>query len=181
MLSILSVINLTKSMPIIDTLNRMFVSRLPHLKGYLDTWRHYSRRVQIAVVASAFCMLSGLTGAIALPCTSLAATTSPLPAAEEIAPLPDGADIAADKVDQFVLAYLQVLKLLSDREPELPAAETSAEAVKVQQAIEADAIQLIEESGLTMPEYMQMLKLASKDAAFRDKVLSRMDASIEAS
>ena len=91
----------------------------------------------------------------------------------------DSADIPADKVDQFAGAYLKVLQLLSDREPELPAAETSAEALKVQQSIEAEAIALIKDSGLTMSEYMQILGLASQDATFRDKVLGRMDESMQ--
>ena len=102
-----------------------------------------------------------------------------MPIAEAIAPLTDSADIAADKVDQFAQAYLQVLKLLSDREPELPAAETSAEAQKVQQSIEAEAIELIKGSGLAMSEYMKMLSLASQNEAFRDKVLGRMDESLQ--
>ena len=91
----------------------------------------------------------------------------------------DSADIPADKVDQFAGAYLKVLQLLSDREPELPAAETSAEALKVQQSIEAEAVALIKDSGLTMSEYMQILGLASQDATFRDKVLGRMDESMQ--
>lgn len=163
-------------MPNIDTLNRMFSSQVRDLQM---GWGECLKRLQMAVLASAFCLVSFLMGAIAFPTASLADEIPSLPTTQEIAPLTDGADIAADKVDQFALAYLQVLKLLSDREPELPAAETSAEAAKVQQAIEADAVKLIEGSGLTMPEYMQMLGLASQDTTFRDKVLSRMDASIE--
>lgn len=93
--------------------------------------------------------------------------------------LADSADIAADKVNQFAQAYLQVLQLLSDREPELPAAETGAEALKIEQSIEAEAVDLIESNGLTLPEYMQVLGLASQDATFRDKVLGRMDESLE--
>lgn len=156
----------------LDTLNRMFASWTRSLEMGL-------KRAQAFVIAGAFCLVSGLVGAIAFPVTSLADDITSSIAVEQIAPLTDSSDIAADKVDQFAIAYLQVLKLLSDREPELPAAETSAEAVKVQQAIEADAVKLIEGSGLTMPEYMQMLGLASQDTTFRDKVLSRMDASIE--
>lgn len=163
-------------MPNIDTLNGMFSSYSGSLQiRWHDRWQ----RIQTVVLASAFCLVSFLTGAIALPTASLADDLAVPPTPQAIAPLTDGSDIAADKVDQFALAYLQVLELLSNREPELPAAETSAEAIKVQQAIEADAIKLIEESGLTMPEYMQMLSLASQDTTFRDKVLSRMDASIE--
>jgi len=91
----------------------------------------------------------------------------------------DGADIAAEKVDQFAQAYLQVLQLLNDREPELPAAETSTEALAIQQSIESDAIAIIQTAGLTMPEYMQILGLASQDEAFQDKVLGRMDESTD--
>jgi len=91
----------------------------------------------------------------------------------------DSADITADKIDQFTQAYLQVLQLLSDRESEIPAAETTAEALKIEQAIEADAIKIIQDSGLTTPEYMQILGLASQDSAFQDKVLGRMDESAE--
>lgn len=101
-------------------------------------------------------------------------------AAQSIGSTPtDSADIPADQVDRFASAYLKVLKLLSDREPELPAAETSAEALKVQQSIEAEAITLIKDSGLTMPEYMQILGLASQDETFRDKVLGQMDESMQ--
>lgn len=98
---------------------------------------------------------------------------------ETAAPLADSTDIAADKVDSFAQAYLQVLQLLSDREPELSAAATSAEALKMQQSIEAEAVDIIENSDLTMPEYMQILGLANQDDTFRDKVLGRMDESLE--
>ncbi len=91
----------------------------------------------------------------------------------------DSVDIAAEKVDQFAQAYLQVLQLLSDREAEIPAAETTAEALKIEQSIEFDALKIIQDSGLTTPEYMQILGLASQDSAFQDKVLGRMDESAE--
>jgi hypothetical protein len=93
--------------------------------------------------------------------------------------LADSTDIAADKVDQFAKAYLQVLRLLSDRELELPAAETQAEAYKIEESIEAEAVELITSSGLSLSEYMQILGLASQDVAFRERVLGRMDESLE--
>lgn len=104
--------------------------------------------------------------------------TAPATAATTPAATTDSNNIAADKLDSFAKTYLQVLQLLSDREPELPAAETSAEAVKIQESIEQEAIALITKSGLTMPEYMEILGLASQDTTFRDKVLSRMDESL---
>ncbi len=100
---------------------------------------------------------------------------APAVSAVETSPVVDVADIAAEKIDQFAQAYLQVLTLLSDRESEIPAAETTAEALKIEQSIESAAVQIIQDSGLTMPEYMQILGLASQDATFQDKVLGRLD------
>ena len=138
----------------------------------------YASRLLSYVLAAVLC----LTSLLSFPALSLAdasSTSVAIEAAQALAGLPaDSADIAADKVDQFAAAYLKVLQLLSDREPELPAAETSAEALKAQQSIEAEAVALIKESGLTMPEYMQILGLASQDASFRNKVLGRMDESM---
>jgi hypothetical protein len=142
-----------------DSLNRMFLSRLHTI-----------------LLTTLLCLTFCLIGLLTLPALSLA---DGAPTAESIAPLSEHADIAANKVDQFAQAYLQVLELLSDREPELPAAETSAEALKIQQSIEAEAVKQIESSGLTMAEYMKMLGLASQDEAFRDKVLSRLDESLQ--
>ena len=59
------------------------------------------------------------------------------------------------------------------------AAETSTEALEIQQSIEAEAIATIKDAGLTLPEYMQILSLASQDEAFQDKVLGRMDESTD--
>ncbi|MEL7520156.1 MAG: DUF4168 domain-containing protein, partial [Cyanobacteria bacterium J06553_1] len=98
---------------------------------------------------------------LAIPAPGWAATThSTLEPAAALTESAEATDIAADKVDRFAQAYLQVLKLLSDREPELPAAETAAESLKIQQSIEADAVAIIEASGLTMPDYMEILGLA---------------------
>ncbi len=155
----------------VDSLNRMFLFPLNSLKAD-------RRRLRTWLCTALFSIVLCLVGLIVLPAATLAEGAS-LPPAEAIAPPTDSADIAADKVDQFAQAYLQVLELLSDREPELPAAETSAEALKVQQSIEAEAIERIKGSGLAMGEYMKMLSLASQDEAFRDKVLGRMDESLQ--
>ncbi|MEO1396667.1 MAG: DUF4168 domain-containing protein [Cyanobacteria bacterium J06634_5] len=121
-----------------------------------------------------------LVSLLAIPAPSWAAATrSTLEPAAALTESAEATDIAADKIDRFAQAYLQVLKLLSDREPELPAAETAAESLKIQQSIEADAVAIIEASGLTMPDYMEILGLASQDDTFRDKVLGRMDDALE--
>ncbi len=175
MLSITSVVNLSTAMTNVYSLNRMFLFPLNifQINGRQLRIRFYS------VFCSGLLALSVcLAGLSALPAVALAASAS-LPIVEAIASPTDSTDIAADKIDRFAQAYLQVLKLLSDREPELPAAETSTEALKVQQSIEAEAIELITGSGLAMSEYMKMLSLASQDEAFRAKVLSKMDESLQ--
>jgi hypothetical protein len=164
-----------------DSLNRMFLSqRQVNGQKRRSPWQDSPSRLYAtlltAILCFTFCLAFCLVSLLMLPAVSLADSA---PTAESMAPLSEHADIAASKVDQFAQAYLQVLELLSDREPELPAAETSAEALKIQQSIEADAVKQIENSGLTMAEYMKMLGLASQDEAFRDKVLSRLDESLQ--
>ncbi len=158
----------------------MFMKPSPSQPNCFWPWSFKSKgdRFLSYVLAAVLC----LTSLLSFPALSLANPSSTAVAIEAAQALTgssaDSADIAADKVDQFAAAYLKILQLLSDREPELPAAETSAEALKVQQSIEAEAVALIKASGLTMPEYMQILGLASQDASFRDKVLGRMDESM---
>jgi hypothetical protein len=129
------------------------------------------------IVAKVDALLLGESLSSAAPSAASSAASS-LDDADTLSDQLTAERIAAEKVDRFAQAYVQVLKVLSDREPELPAAETSAEAVKVQRSIEADAVAHIKESGLTLREYMEMLSLASRDTDFRDKVLGRIDDAI---
>lgn len=164
----------------IGSLNRMFFS-----------WK---RNLQRHAVSFAILVGAVLFSLIGIPGGSLAAsipTPGQNPAevqntadiraegTESIQAITDSADIAAEKVDQFAQAYMQILQLLSDREPELPAAETTAEALKIERSIEAEAVTIIESTGLTLPEYMQILGLASQDSTFQDKILGRIDDTAE--
>ncbi|MEM8506152.1 MAG: DUF4168 domain-containing protein [Cyanobacteria bacterium P01_D01_bin.1] len=82
-------------------------------------------------------------------------------------------DVAPDKLNQFAQAYLQILQLLSDRQAELPEDETTPAATDIQKSIEADTIRIIEGSGLTLPEYMQILEMANQDERFQRKIFDR--------
>jgi len=153
------------------------------------THRRHSRYTALRATAlrviTLLCIIT--TVAITLfPSPTFAATAptiqiaaAPVTTAPAAAPPIASDDIAADKVDSFATAYLQVLQLLSDREPDLSATETSAEAQKIQQSIEAEAVAIIKASGLSMPEYMEILGLASQDDTFRDKILGSMDEALE--
>ncbi len=163
-------------MTILDSLNRIFLSQKQVIPFcWLANRPKIRSKLCAFLVIAIFCLGGWLT----LPAASFADAIASSTAESAIESMSERADIAADKVDQFAQAYLQVLKLLSDREPELPAAETSAEALKIQQSIEAEAVKRIEDSGLSMAEYMKMLSLASQDEAFSDKVLSRLDESLQ--
>jgi hypothetical protein len=146
----------------VDSLNRTFCSKTNRLRSVLNE------------IQTGFWTFGKNLGKKLLAITLTLVLTLGYP----VSALADSADIAADKVDQFAKAYLQVLKLLSDRELELPAAETEAEAYKVEESIEAEAVELITSSGLSLSEYMQILGLASQDVTFRERVLGRMDESL---
>jgi hypothetical protein len=83
-------------------------------------------------------------------------------------------DISSEKVSQFVDAYVQVLALVERREGELQAAETQLESVRVQQEIEAAAFSVIESTGLTRQEYIQLLGLANSDAEFGERIITQL-------
>lgn len=79
-------------------------------------------------------------------------------------------DISSEKVNQFVQAYLQVLNLVDQREGELQGAKTELESLQVEQEIETEALSVIEASGLTRQEYLQLLGLANIDPEFGERI-----------
>jgi Domain of unknown function (DUF4168) len=79
-------------------------------------------------------------------------------------------DIPSEKVSQFIQAYLQVVALIDQREGALQGAETESESLRIQQEIEAEAFNIIETSGLTWQEYVQLLGLANTDPEFGERI-----------
>lgn len=206
MLSNTSVINQTTAMTNIESLNRIFRFQID---GQTDVWNRRWQRLRSRLLSTLSATLLvgffGLASWLTMPAVSLADGMGIVPPemsiSTAISALTADADnaVVTEKVDQFAQAYLQVLELLSDRPPEESEVESSAEALNAQQSIpaktleaetqeaetqeaknlEAAAIDLIESSGLTMSEYMEMLSLASEDETFRDQVLSRMNESLQ--
>ncbi|MBL1176448.1 MAG: DUF4168 domain-containing protein [Pantanalinema sp. GBBB05] len=82
----------------------------------------------------------------------------------------DPDNIPANKVSQFVHAYLQVIALIDRREGELQGAEAESESVQIEKEIEAEALAIIEQAGLTRQEYLQLLGLANTDPEFGERV-----------
>jgi hypothetical protein len=106
---------------------------------------------------------------------AIAATPDSPPPVLEVTPLsPDASAVPAEKVTQFVRAYLQVLNLLDRRESELRQAETETEATRLEQEIETEAFGAIEQAGLKPQEYIQLLGLANSDPEFGERVAARL-------
>ncbi|MBF2026356.1 MAG: DUF4168 domain-containing protein [Oscillatoriales cyanobacterium C42_A2020_001] len=82
----------------------------------------------------------------------------------------DSNDIPSEKVSQFVHACSQVVTLIEHREADLQAAETEAESIRIEQEIEAEALAIIQDAGLTRQEYLQLLGLANTDPEFGERV-----------
>ncbi|TVP64893.1 MAG: DUF4168 domain-containing protein [Leptolyngbya sp. LCM1.Bin17] len=88
---------------------------------------------------------------------------------------PDANDIPSETVSRFVTAYLAVVKLIELEEPSLQRAETDTESRQMQQEIQAKAIALIQDNGLTLQAYWELLGLANSDPEFRERVLAQVE------
>lgn len=86
----------------------------------------------------------------------------------------DADDISAEKISQFVQVYLQVLQLIEHRENDLQSAELEPESQQIQREIEAQALDLIQASGLTLQEYLQLLSLTNIDPEFGERVAAQL-------
>jgi hypothetical protein len=100
-------------------------------------------------------------------------STIDTPPAPEQSATPHGVDssnIPSEKVSQFVNACLQVVALIDRREGSLQGAETESESLRIEQEIEAEALAIIQQAGLTRQEYIQLLGLANTDPEFGERV-----------
>jgi hypothetical protein len=86
----------------------------------------------------------------------------------------DSGNISSEKVSQFVRACLQVVALIERREGELQGAETESESLRIEQEIEAEALAIIEQAGLTRQEYVQLLGLANTVPEFGERIAMQL-------
>ncbi|MGF1566951.1 MAG: DUF4168 domain-containing protein [Nodosilinea sp.] len=101
------------------------------------------------------------------------AMASPLPLLPT--PKPDASTIPSETVSRFVTAYLAVVKLIESRELSLQRAETETESQQMQQELQAEAVELIQTSGLSLAAYWELLGLANSDPEFRERVLAQVE------
>ncbi len=127
----------------------------------------------LSLVLLWLCLLWVGGGGWIAPSWAQALPVSPPPAAESPAVKRrdlDSNNIPSEKVNQFVQACLQVITLIERREGDLQATVTEAEAARIEQEIEAEALAVIERNGLTRQEYLQLLGLANTDPEFGERV-----------
>jgi Domain of unknown function (DUF4168) len=126
-------------------------------------------RLRLAIVLVLWLGLNWTAVALAEP---LAIDNTATTTAEQSA-TPHGVDssnIPSEKVNQFVNACLQVVALIDRREGSLQGAETESESLRIEQEIEAEALGIIQQAGLTRQEYIQLLGLANTDPEFGERV-----------
>ena len=125
--------------------------------------------VMLLVIASGI-LLSSSVLAVDLPKLPERFLEQPLIARPNL----DPGNIPSEKVNQFVRACLQVVKLIERREGDLQSIEVSAESRRLEQEIEAEALAIIETAGLTRQEYLQLLGLANTDSEFGERVANQL-------
>jgi hypothetical protein len=91
-----------------------------------------------------------------------------------ISEITDSGAISSEKVSQFANAYIGIVDLISGRSEELQQAETAEEYNQLEQELEAAAIEIIQQTGLTPPEYLQLLTLADTDTEFSERVATQI-------
>ncbi len=84
------------------------------------------------------------------------------------------ADISSETLNRFVTAYRQVLNLVEKRADELHRAETESTLLRMQRDLENEAIAIIENTGLTWQEYLQLLSLANSDAELSERIVTQL-------
>ncbi len=87
----------------------------------------------------------------------------------------DASDIPSETVSRFVEAYLAVVELIESKEASLQRAETDTESQQMQEEIQRQAMGVIQDHGLTLQAYWELLGLANSDDEFRERVLAQVE------
>jgi hypothetical protein len=87
----------------------------------------------------------------------------------------DAGDIPSETVSRFVEAYLAVIDLIESQEARLQRAETDTESRQMQEEIQREAIKLIQDHGLSLQAYWELLGLANSDSEFKERVLAQVE------
>lgn len=104
----------------------------------------------------------------------LAGPLSPATAQEQEVPQATTTEIAPDELDAFVDAALDVQRVQQDLSAELQGVENAEEADRLQQEAQEEAVQAVEERGLTVDQYDSILRAATADPELYATIIALM-------
>jgi hypothetical protein len=97
-------------------------------------------------------------------------TYTPPASAQEQAPVPQVDDAIVDK---FVVAFADVRELQQKFSKKLEGVESQEEARDLQQEAQQEMISAVEEAGLNVADYNQVVSAMEQNPQLRDDILSR--------
>lgn len=109
----------------------------------------------------------------ATPSASETSSQSDTPAATA-APLA-AADVTAEQVEQLARSLLAIQPLLVEANEDILQATSPDEQQAIEETFEAEAADIIEQQGLTVDTYQQMLVLANGDTEFKQRIAQQLD------
>lgn len=100
-----------------------------------------------------------------------------LAAAQEELPAPpqeEAIEVTEDLLERFVAVYPSVVEVAQTAQAQLGTADTDEEAQEIQQAAQEQVAELLEQGGLTVPEYEAVVARLNEDAELRAEVEQRL-------
>ncbi|MGM0595177.1 MAG: DUF4168 domain-containing protein [Pseudomonadota bacterium] len=97
------------------------------------------------------------------------------PAQNPAASAPSKADIGDEKLGQFVDAFVEVRELEQGFTSKLENIEDQEEAQALQQQTQQEMIGAVEDAGLSVEEYNNIVAAMRQDPELRDEILSQVE------
>jgi hypothetical protein len=95
-------------------------------------------------------------------------------AQEQEVPQATTTEIAPEQLDAFVNAALDVQRVQQDLSADLQGVENAEEADRLQQEAQEEAVQAVEEHGLTVDQYDSILRAATADPDLYATIIALM-------
>jgi hypothetical protein len=84
-------------------------------------------------------------------------------------------DVTDEQVDQLVAALLAIEPLVKQASTDLNQAETDQQRLQIEQQFERQATGIVEDNGLTVDQYRQLVNLANSEPAFGQRVAAALE------
>ncbi|NJK62649.1 MAG: DUF4168 domain-containing protein [Synechococcaceae cyanobacterium SM2_3_1] len=84
-------------------------------------------------------------------------------------------DVTDEQVDQLVAALIAIEPLVKKASADLNQAETDQQRLQIEQQFERQATGIVEDNGLTVDQYRQLVNLANSEPAFGQRVAAALE------